>query len=357
MPGLAYTSDLLANVQGGLQQDAALLGKLDATAELNGDALGLPGVTGFVNLQYVHGRAFSEEVVGDAQVTSNIEAVSALRPLEAWVEVELAGEAARVKAGLIDLNSEFDIQNVGALFLNSSHGIGPDYSQSGLNGPSIFPTTSGAVVLTLGRSGWTGRLGLFDAVSGNPERPRRTRLGFPGSQGLLTAFEVERSLGENAAVKAGVWRYSRRFDALEELDLDGNPRRLRGNRGAYGTIEGRIAGSDERSLDAWVRLGAANKRVNPIAWTVGGGATWGNDRRKFGVAVSRAALGGPARRAALAAGERLSHAEVNIEVTYSAQLREWLIVQPDLQYLVNPGWRRDLSDALVVGFRTIVEFP
>ena len=44
--------------------------------------------------------------------------------------------------GLYDLNTEFDALESAGLFLNSSQGIGPEFAQSGLNGPSIFPTTT-----------------------------------------------------------------------------------------------------------------------------------------------------------------------------------------------------------------------
>ena len=44
--------------------------------------------------------------------------------------------------GRYDLNSEFYRLQSASLFLNSSFGIGPEFSQSGLEGPSIFPNTS-----------------------------------------------------------------------------------------------------------------------------------------------------------------------------------------------------------------------
>lgn len=354
---LSYTSDLLSNVRGGIKRGTVLLGKADAIAEVDGSVFGVEGASAYFNLQYVHGPAFSERYAGDAQVTSNIEAVSALRPLEAWIDLPLSGDAVRVKAGLVDLNGEFDVQNVGALFLNSSHGIGADFSQSGLNGPSIFPTTSGALVLRGAGSGWTGRLGFFDAVAGDPDRPRRTRLGLPGSKGLLTVAEVERSLGEGSAAKVGAWSYSSRFDALDQFDGAGSPRRIRGNRGIYATVEGRIAARKGRSLDAWLRAGMANARINAIAWTIGGGAAWGDDEGRLGLAFSRAALGDPGRDALVASGERPTAAETNIEVTYSVELRPGVSVQPDLQYVVNPSWRRDIKDALIAGLRLTLAIP
>ena len=40
----------------------AILGKVDASVEVDGPALGIAGAIGFVNLQFVHGRALSEEL-------------------------------------------------------------------------------------------------------------------------------------------------------------------------------------------------------------------------------------------------------------------------------------------------------
>ena len=40
-----------------------------------------------------------------------------------------------------------------------------------------------------------------------------------------------------------------------------------------------------------------------------------------------------------------------IELTYSTQLTDWLRVQPDVQYVINPGADRSLDNALVIGIR------
>jgi porin len=43
-----------------------------------------------------------------------------------------------------------------------------------------------------------------------------------------------------------------------------------------------------------------------------------------------------------------------IEVTYRRALLPWLTVQPDIQYILNPGADRSLRDAVVFGLR--IEF-
>lgn len=350
--GASYVSDILANVSGGLRRGARFLGKLDVSATLAGEAIGLEGASAFINLQHVHGEPFSEELVGDAQVVSNIEAANGLRPLEAWVAFPLFGGGSIVKAGLIDLNTEFDVQDVGSLFLNSSHGIGPDFSQSGLNGPSIFPTTATAVVLRHKAADWTFRIGLFDAVAGDPDRPGRTVVRFPGDSGALLAAEAEMKLGEGDFVRAGAWAYTSRFDDLEEVDVEGEPVRRKGSRGGYVTVEKRFLGTANGStLDSWIRVGIAEARLNPIGVYVGGGASFGTDERRAGLAVAHARLGAPALNARAAAGMPGDRAETIIELTYAHVVDERLTIQPDIQYVINPGWDRDTPDALVGGVR------
>jgi porin len=79
--------------------------------------------------------------------------------------------------GIINLNRIFDVQPVGSLFMNSSSGIGPDYSQTA---PSIYPITSPGIVSEWqSRTGYFWRLGVFGGVSGDPGL--RARLNSPAS--------------------------------------------------------------------------------------------------------------------------------------------------------------------------------
>jgi carbohydrate-selective porin OprB len=46
--------------------------------------------------------------------------------------------------------------------------------------------------------------------------------------------------------------------------------------------------------------------------------------------------------------------ELGFELTYIIQATRWLQVQPDLQYIVNPGGTGKIRDALVIGFQLAV---
>ena len=345
--GAGYVSDTFANLAGGRERGVRIMGKLDLTADVDGAVFGIDGAQAYLNLQLLHGESLSEELVGDGQVVSNIDAPPGQRVLEAWLKFPFGGGAGFAKAGLIDLNTDFDVQSVGGLFVNSSHGIGPDFSQSGLNGPSIYPTTSSAVVIGWKQPLWSARAGLFDAVSGDPDRPRRTVVRFPGESGLLLVAEADVALGPSAELQIGAWTYTTRFDAVRQ-PTENAQRRLSGNRGAYAMLEGTLSRQGERTLDGWVRAGVAEASINPIGFYAGGGLTFGDEDSRFGIAVGHARLGDPA---ILAAEIRLDRAETNLELSWSHRLSEQLTVQPDLQYVINPGWDSALRDAFVLGLR------
>jgi porin len=73
------------------------------------------------------------------------------------------------------LNSEFDAIESAKLFVNPSHGIGADFAQTGLNGPSIFPFAGLAVRLRAERGPFSVQVAALDAVPGDPDR--RTHSG------------------------------------------------------------------------------------------------------------------------------------------------------------------------------------
>lgn len=345
-----YTADLLANTRGGLARGRRRLDNLDLIATYDGPS----GVTAQGSLLYNNDAVFSEELIGDLQVVSNIDTDEALRVFELWVAKSFAHDAAGVKFGLIDLNSEFDVQEVGGLFLNSSHGIGPDFSQSGLNGPSIFPVTSLAATGRFAPTpGWTVRAGVFDGVPGDPERPQRTVVRLSEVDGVLLVAEAEHRFGA-ARLAFGAWSYTAAFEALGEDEAP-----AREGRGAYANLEAdlrRERGAEEEGLSGWFRIGTANPNLYPVVAYLGGGFVYtglapGRSHDRIGVAVAHAKLGEPARRAAAAAGFDLGKAETTLEVTYRLQLTEHVALQPDFQYVIHPGADPMVDDALLVGLR------
>lgn len=340
---LRYTTDIMGVATGGERRRIRWMGRLDLDLDSGTDLFGLKGAHAHADIFLLHGGGFSERDAGDAQVVSNIDAPYALRPFEAWVEAPLGG-GVRAKAGLIDLNSEFDVQSVGALFLNSSFGIAPDYSQSGLNGPSIFPVTSLGVVVAVEKPRWAVRAAIFDAVPGDPNHPHRALPGPFDRGGALLSSEGEVKVGSGGELQLGAWFYTDRF-----ARLDGNDRGR--SAGAYVQYEQTIIGDEKTgALRGWLRAGRAAADVNEIGLYVGGGFSWGTDGRSYGIAVAHARLGDPAVRALALGLMPHRRAETTLELTATRRLTEWLQVQPDVQYVRHPSWGA-ASDALVLGLR------
>lgn len=343
-------TDLFANVDGGVDRGVVLMEKADLYLDTTLSVIGLDRVTAHADLQLLFGGSLNT-LVGDAQVSSNVDAPSGLRPLEAWLAAPL-GARTTIKAGLIDLNGDFDVQEVGGVFINSSHGIGPDFSQTGLNGPSIFPTTSAGVVARHDGDRLSVRFGAFDAVSGDPERLRRTVIRFPGQSGLLLVAEADRAMGEGAKVQLGAWTYTSRFEALEAA----KPVRAN-NQGAYGLIEGRLARVNGRELKTWMRAGVANDAINPIGLYLGGGAVLESGGDALGLAVAHARLGDAAIRTGVIDGPIPDRAETTFELTYSRPLTTRFTLQPDFQYTINPCWDPTVRNATVIGLRVSATYP
>jgi porin len=131
------------NDSGGLRSGTVWLNKLQLAGWLRGERFGLPRTTLHIQVFRTDGRSLSAHV-GDVQTVSNIEAVPAMRLFESWISKKFGSEDrwVDVRVGLMDLNSDFDSLTTPSQFINSSHGIGPDLSRSGINGPSIFPVSA-----------------------------------------------------------------------------------------------------------------------------------------------------------------------------------------------------------------------
>lgn len=342
---VTYTGEVMANVSGGKTRGAQYLDNLDIVLEADLDRLvSLPKTELHLYGLYNNGVSISGQV-GDSFAVSNIEADGGniFRLYEALINTQVTPSTS-VKVGLYDLNSEFDSLESAELFVGSAHGIGIDISQTGINGPSIFPETSFAVRLEKQFGfGVKIRAALLDGVPGDPENPGRTTIRFGKNVGFLGVTELELPVG-NGRVLAGHWRYTARFD-----QLGGGSGR--GNAGYYLRGETPLIETGETRVDIFSRLGTASGRFNMFSSFASAGikitGLLASTSDEAGIAF---AIAGTSRhyRAATSA-ERY---EAAMELTYRRQILAWLSVQPNLQFIFNPSAERYLPHAIVAGIRT-----
>lgn len=334
------------NVPAGTKSGTVVLNKIQLSATLRGEQLGLPGWSIHAQLFRFDGQALSDRL-GDIQTADNIEAVPVTRLFEAYLARSWGNEksSVAVRVGMIDLNSQFDSVDPASLMLNSSHGIGPDLSRSGRNGPSIYPVTAaGATVTWVKSQTWTFRLGAFDGVSGSPSAPRAffaARLR--PSDGLLLVGQSDWQLTKHSRMEAGAWTYTAAQDGPRDKKAH--------DRGAYVSYEGPLNALPR--LNFWLRAGFANRQAQPIASYLGGGLVQqgtikGRPDDRLGIAIAHAIIGEPATRAL-----GLHHAETSFELTYQVKVSHRFVIQPDIDYIRHPAGIAHAPDSLAVGVRFV----
>ncbi|PYQ29750.1 MAG: hypothetical protein DMF57_16110, partial [Acidobacteria bacterium] len=141
-PALVYDGAAFGDLSGGERRGTTYLGTLRFQLTLDGSRLaGVSGMTLFVEGLNIHG-GHPSRFAGDAQGVSNLEGPARWMLNEGWIQQNLFDNQLSILIGRYDLNTEFYRLQSAGLFLNSSFGIGPEFSQSGRDGPSIFPDTS-----------------------------------------------------------------------------------------------------------------------------------------------------------------------------------------------------------------------
>lgn len=334
------TIDVLSNLRGGIKEGTRTLNNVSVQVNYDGAAHGLRGIKASIGALYNGNKSFSGDLVGDLQGVSNIETgTEALRPYEVWIAKEFGEEGSYLKVGLVDLNGTFDVPGSSALFLNASHGIVPTFAQSGLNGPSIFPTLGWALVGEVALNpNLKLRAGVFDPVPGDPLKPDRTDLIWHKDDGVLSVLEIEQ--------QGKAWRWALGGWAYSQASIDSLARFQSGNSGLYGTVEYYL----DNATSAFLRAGTAKADFSAVDRYVGAGLVWtgpleGRTEDQFGIALAHV------RTTPIARLVGLSNAETTIEMTYAAPIVGGFSLQGDVQYVVDPGNDQSTKDALVAGLR------
>ncbi len=361
-----YTGDYIADRSGGLRRKRAFVGAVDLSLTLDAEKmLGWKGTTlylyGFGN----NGGAPSRDNVGDAQGVSFYETGRYMWTInDASIEKKLFNDRVSVLGGLYDLSNDFDLVDCARLFLNSSYFVNPTISSSGVNGASIYPATSyGGRIRVQPIDGFTIQTAVLDGIPGKPV--------FGKSDGLLLATELSLLAGseENSTTlygkyAVGYWQYTAWFDDIADVDDDGNAVRRSGSSGFYGLIEKALYHEKENpdaGLAFFLRLGSCDPNTNQYDPYMSGGLVYtglvkGRPGDKLGLAFASVSNSAKYRQSMSAAGTPVDTTEKNLELTYLARITPWLAIQPDFQFVINPGMDIAVKNAVVVGSRFAVSF-
>ena len=361
-----FTGDMFSNISGGIEDKTVYLDKIDLISELDLEkAFNWKGAKLRTNFMGIHGSD-PNTYTGSEQGISNIAAYNTWKLYEAWIEQNLLDGRLSLLVGLFDLNSEFDVRETSAIFINPSHGIGPDYSLTGLNGPSIFPNTSLAFRVSYNITESVNvKAAVFDGIPGNPDNPNGTHIKFNKDDGLLLASEISYASAsseyDNSFFKysIGAWYYTSKFENPFDVDENDAPIIQKGNYGVYVSAEKFLLSENDdhaQGLAAFLRAGVSDSRINQVDGYFGAGINYiglipGRDEDIFGIAFAGAHNNSKFVNEEAGEGCYIGTYEYIIELTYSAKVFDRLNIQPDLQYVKNPVDCQINNYALVAGAR------
>jgi len=332
------------NVAGGIARSSRGLANLDLIMDAQGQALGLSEDGDFRLYLLGNSGGAPTEMMGDLQTSSNIEAPDTFKVYEAWWRQCHADNRIAWLAGLHDYNALFNSLDTASHFTNSSFGISPDISQVP---PSIFPTTSLAFLVSLfpGHNTFL-HAGAYDGGPGDPEDPRGTHIVLDNDDGVFYALEGGVKNEETGTkLAAGAWYRTTNFVS----EFSGQS--YKNNAGLYLIGETNLT-------DHWAgffQLGKADKHRNQIGLYAGAGVTrsavWAeNDLLGLGLAYARSS------DAYQDFNPGMDEYEIALECTYEFHPTDWLTLQPDLQWIINPGMDPGLNDAVALSLRAYISF-
>ena len=347
---ISYTCDNVVNLHGGLKNGFGFLGMVNLRLGLDFEKAKLwKGGHLYANAVNTHGAMPSVDILGDAQVVSNIEAGAHTFFQELWFRQVLG--RFELTIGLQDLNVEFAASEHGSIFLNSSFGVLPIISGN-MTAP-IFPLTSPGITLkwNMDESN-TWLIAVYDGhPTGFDYNPYNVRWDYIAGDGILAISELQHSLEINTlpgTFKIGFFSYNH---AIEDNIPVEYPDSLKNNvAGAYLYADQRIWQRAEKSVGVFLQAGYCPSKASEYNFY-------------FGTGISISGLTGKAKPDVL--GLALAHAEFThhsgsetaIELTWKKQIHKHIFIQPDFQYIIHPsGFAGNPDNCLAGIFRVGISF-
>ncbi|MBV9674093.1 MAG: carbohydrate porin [Verrucomicrobia bacterium] len=370
--GGIYTGEVFGNLSGGFRRGAIAEGLLELDLDVDLEKfIGLQGGTFHISSFEIHGPSLTRSYTHDLSVVSNIDAFDTARIAEYWYQQNLLKDKVSLKIGQFLADNEFYYSDYGNLFICGSFGAFTFFED---NFPfvSTYPMSAPGIRLLLEP---TSALDLRAAVfSGSTLSEKENNISAPNiraKDGVLSLYEISYKTNheDNSTGLPGSYKIGAIYHTRYSGELNGNLNAQ--NRAAYGiylTIDQAVwqkTSSNQESkgpsLGFFTRLGLIPEDFGFVSHYVEGGLNLNGlipDRNDdiFGIGVTHSGISHRASAASAHVGGPSYGSETVIEVTYSAKINAWLRLQPDFQYIVNPGATSELQNAIVLGLRLNATF-
>ena len=403
------TSELLGNATGGTNQGARYDGLTQMDLQLDTSrAFGWYGGTFNISALQIHGRNLSADNLGTLQTASGIEADRATRLWELWYDQKfLEEDRGDIRIGQQSLDQEFIVSQNASYFVNTMFGwpMVPSADLPG-GGPAYPLSALGVRLKARPIDPVTFLVGVFNGSPvhnnsiGDPQRINASGTSFPLNGGALVIAELQYSYPSLGTMlyanesqplarvyKLGFWYDTERFNdlcfdntglSLADPASTGIAQLHRGNYSIYAVADQMVWADPEeadRTLNLFARaMGTPQTDRNLIDFSLNAGLIFHEpflhrDDDTFGIGMGFAKVS--SRVAALDRDTAFftgsftpaRSSETFLEVTYQYSVAPWLMLQPDFQYVFNPGGgianssgTARVRDEAVFGVRTNVLF-
>jgi porin len=407
--GVLETSELLGNPTGGIRKGAEYDGLTQAVLQMDTQRAfdwygGLLNISGLQN----HGRDLTGDNLGAIQTVSSIAADRATRLWELWYQQKfLVEDRLDIKIGQQSLDQEFMVNPNALLFVNTAFGWPTLPSADMPGGGPVAPLSAlGARLRVRPINALTIMAGVFNGSpvannQGDPQRQNPSGTSFPIAGGALAIAELQYTypaIGnfvypddtESLAriYRIGIWYDSENFDdqrfdngglSLANPASSGIPRTHRGDFAVYAAADQMVWIYDKdynRNISVFGRVtGTPEQDRNLIDLSMNAGfvlhqpLNYRNDDT-FGIGIGYAHVSRQAAEldkdtaAFTSAFTPARRSETYLEATYLYQALAWWQVQPDIQYVIDPGAgianpndpTKRVGNELVIGLRTNILF-
>jgi porin len=380
--GINYIGEVLGNPSGGIKQSTHYDGVLEVTLEADMEKMiGWKGLTFFTNGYWIHGSSITSSNIGSLMPVSFIEALPATRLFELYLDQKLFDDKVSIRFGQLAADAEFLLSDGAGAFINGTWGWPSITAEDIPGGGPAYPVATPGVRLGLYPNEQTTL--LVALYNGNPAPPyaaddtqicNKHGLDFEinGPPLLFAegAYKYHQGAGElPGTIKLGGWHHFGNFETLRDPN-----RVIDGDYGIYAIIDQmiyRVPGEgDPKGVSVFGRVigTPSNRNLVDIYWEAGltfTGMFASRPNDILGVGFAYTGISDDESARQRADGEPvISNYEGVIEIACTAEIIPGWYLQPDFQYLWNPGGHasdpndptKAIPNASVIGLRTTINY-
>ena len=369
-----YVSETFNNLHGGIKrstryaQQIRMGARFDLSKLLNTPDAGVVQLT----INDRRGNSASDDLVGNRLAVQETAGYNYTRMTELSYARSLFTPDLEAKVGYMPMGNDFGGMGILTSFVSAGFCAHP-LSMSGGSGWGNYPNAHwGAELKYQLTPEWMVQTAIFqvDAASNSESRYAWTMKSYGATGNILPIEAVYTYRG----ALEGQYKFGWYYDTSDTKRI-GSSHENSGRSGAYVLADQTVwrdSGDSTRNLHVFAQATQTDKATSPFSHWYSAGVvlhkTFANrEHDTLGFAYGRAVLNPRTRdvqeqqAADLAAADsigNLDSGEQLLEASYGAQVTPWLLVRPDVQYVIEPGafYGTHQGNALLVGLQVKATF-